>query len=252
MSINIKIDNFEGPFDLLLHLIKKNEMDIYNIKIYEITNQYIQYLKDMKAMDLEIASEFIVIASTLLEIKSKYLLPKPKQDEIAMDSAEDIQKTLVQKLIEYKKFKAVAEYLKSKESNQGIVFTKMPEIIKDNSSDDDNEFIKNITMLDLFNIYNELINRYKLKLNTNNTIESEIPIDAFKIEDKIKYIYDKLKENKNMIFTNIIKECSSKIEIVVTFLAILEMIKLRTINVIQQNNFDEIYLEGISRNEERI
>lgn len=250
MPINIKIDNFEGPFDLLLHLIKKNEMDIYNIKIFEITNQYIQYLKEMKAMDLEIASEFIVIASTLLEIKSKYLLPKPKQDELAVDSAEDIQKLLIDKLIEYKKFKAVAQYLRSRETKQGIIFSKMPEIINDDTNIENNEFIKNITMLDLFNIYNELVNRYKLKLNTNNIIESEIPADTFKIEDKIKYIHEIIKEKNKLIFTNVISECSSKIEVVVTFLAVLELIKLRVIKVIQENNFDEIYLEEIHTNEE--
>src|SRR3712207_4469850 len=110
MSLNIKIENFEGPFDLLLHLIKKNEMDIYDIKIYEITTQYLNYINNMKELDLEVTSEFIVIAATLLEIKSKMLLPKQVVEENEED-AEDPRQELINKLLEYKKFKQVADYL---------------------------------------------------------------------------------------------------------------------------------------------
>ncbi|WP_394896183.1 segregation and condensation protein A, partial [Clostridium baratii] len=106
----IKVADFEGPFDLLLHLIKKNKMNIYNIEIYKITNQYLAYLDTMKEMDLEITSEFIVIAATLIEIKSKSLLPKAKVEE---ELEEDIEKRLVEKLILYKKIKASTEYFKS-------------------------------------------------------------------------------------------------------------------------------------------
>ena len=110
----IKIAKFEGPFDLLLHLIKKHEMDIYNIEINKITNQYIQYLDDMKIMDLEITSEFIVVAATLIEIKSKKLLPVFKEEE---NVEEDLEKNLVEKLIEYKKFKNASLFLKEKYIN---------------------------------------------------------------------------------------------------------------------------------------
>ena len=109
--LKIKIADFEGPFDLLLHLIKKNKMDIYNIEIYKITNQYLESLNEMKEMDLEITSEFVVIAATLIEIKSKKLLPKVKVEE--EESEEDIEKRLMEKLIEYKKFKAVSEFFKN-------------------------------------------------------------------------------------------------------------------------------------------
>ncbi|EQB86689.1 hypothetical protein M918_13070 [Clostridium sp. BL8] len=130
MSLSIKITNFEGPFDLLLHLIKKNEMDIYNIRILEITNQYLDILKQMKEMDLDITSEFIVIAATLIEIKSKILLPKPKVEN-EEENEEDAAKELINKIVLYKKFKVAAEFLLERERETGIMFSKKPEIIEE-------------------------------------------------------------------------------------------------------------------------
>jgi segregation and condensation protein A len=129
MSINIKLDVFEGPLDLLLHLIKKAEVDIYNIPIAEITEQYLEYLKAMEELDLEIASEFIVMAATLLEIKSKMLLPKPKiNEEEAADQDPRIE--LVEKLVEYKKFKEFANFLREITQDYELYF-KEPEVIDD-------------------------------------------------------------------------------------------------------------------------
>ncbi|MCD3283552.1 segregation/condensation protein A, partial [Clostridium botulinum C/D] len=153
MSLNIKIENFEGPFDLLLHLIKKNEMDIYNIRIYEITTQYLKYLNSMKELDLEVTSEFIVIAATLLEIKSKMLLPKQETEENE-DDDEDPRKELINKLLEYKKFKQIANFLKQREENMGFMYSKKPEIIEDIPKDNNNDILKGLTILKLFNVYN--------------------------------------------------------------------------------------------------
>jgi segregation and condensation protein A len=252
MTLNIKIENFEGPFDLLLHLIKKNQMDIYDIKIYEITNQYLQYLDKMKEMDLEITSEFIVIAATLLEIKSRMLLPKSIEDEISADLENDPTKELITKLIEYKKFKRISELYRKMEENTGMVFTKKAEIIEDNRDKEDIDFLKDITMLKLYNLYNELINRYNSKINRENIIEREIPVDLFKIEDKMVYLREKVTKNNHLYFSNLIKECSSKMEVVVTFLALLELIRIKNIKVIQENNFTEIYLERIDSSEKNI
>lgn len=124
----IKINDFEGPFDLLLHLIKKNQMSIYNVKIFEITNQYLKYLSDMKEMDLEITSEFIVVAATLIEIKSKYLLPKPKKQD---EDEEDEEIKLIEKLIVYRKIKGVSSFFKERYLNAGEVYGKKPEIIEE-------------------------------------------------------------------------------------------------------------------------
>ena len=251
LPLKIKIDNFEGPFDLLLHLIKKNEMDIYDIKIYEITNQYLQYLKQFKEMDLEITSEFIVIAATLIEIKSKLLLPKNKADETAVTEEIDPRKILIDKLVEYKKYKAVAEVLRKFEASTGTTYSKKPEIIEEKEKVIDNsELFKGITMLSLFNLYNELINRYNSKINTENRIQKEIPADLYKIEDKMLELKNNLDNIEKIYFTSIIKKCTSKIEVVVTFLAMLELIKQRSARAWQENNFQDIYLERINEDEE--
>lgn len=251
MPLNIKIENFEGPFDLLLHLIKKNKMDIYDIKINDITNQYLEYIKTMKEMDLEITSEFIVLSATLIEIKSKMLLPKYKDNEIAVDEEEkDPRKELVNKLIQYRKFKEAARFFKAREKGIGRMFSKKPEIIEEKKKIVQPEnFLKGITMLHLFEIYNELINYYKNKLNTNNIISREIPLDKFKIEDKMGYIRQTIEYNKKITFSNVIKKCSSKMEIVVTFLALLELIKLKFVIAIQESNFKDIYVERADKYE---
>ena len=202
----IKINDFEGPFDLLLHLIKKNQMNIYNVKIFEITNQYLNYLNNMKEMDLEITSEFIVVAATLIEIKSKYLLPKVKQEE----EEEDDEKILIEKLILYKKIKGVSGYFKDKY---------------------------------LYNIYNNLLEIYNNKQNKANVIQRKIYVDKYKIEDKLEYIRKRIQDENINDFSELIKESECKMETVVTFLALLEMIKQRMIKVYQSDNFGRIIIE---------
>lgn len=244
MALNIKIQNFEGPFDLLLHLIKKNEMDIYDIKIYEITTQYLNYINTMKELDLEVTSEFIVIAATLLEIKSKMLLPKQVVEENEED-VEDPRQELINKLLEYKKFKQVSDYLMNRESTVRFMYSKRPEIIEDIHKDDNADILKDVTILKLFNIYNDLMETYKNKMNTENVIPKEISLDKFKIEDKMVEISEKLKDGSKIGFSKLVSSCEDKIEAIVTFLALLELIKLRVITAIQEGNFKEIYLEGV-------
>lgn len=252
MSLNIKIENFEGPFDLLLHLIKKNKMDIYDIKIYEVTNQYIEYMHTMEEMNLEVTSEFIVIAATLIEIKSKMLLPKAKTDENAVDMDEqDPRKELVDKLLQYRKFKLAAQFFKDKEQGLGRMFSKKPEIIEEKKKSlDSKELLKETTMLHLYEIYNKLINIYRSKINTSNIINKEIPIEKFKIEDKMNYLKESIKLGKKLKFSSIINICSSKVEMIVTFLAMLELIKLKFITVVQEQSFREIYVERVNNYEE--
>lgn len=244
MSVSIKITNFEGPFDLLLHLIKKNEMDIHDVKIYEITNQYLEYIKQMKEMDLEITSEFIVIAATLIEIKSKSLLPKNKVEN-ELEDEQDIAKELLHKLIEYKKFKTVAEFLGKRQENTGIMFSKKPEIIEEKNKDVEIDLFKNITMLDLYNIYNEVMYIYLNKMNTETNIQKRISVDTYRIEDKMVELKEKIKKNPKIHFTKLISTYEYKMEIIVTFLALLELIKLKDIRVVQEGNFKDIYLEGV-------
>jgi len=246
MPLSIKVTNFEGPFDLLLHLIKKNEMNIYDINIFEITNQYLEYLKNMKEMDLEVTSEFIVIAATLIEIKSKHLLPKNKEEQSA-EEENDVEKELLNKLIEYRKFKVIAENLKMREQNAGIMFSKKPEIIEEDTKNiKEIDFLKNITMLELYNLYNNLMQAYINKMNTENIINKKILVDEYKIEDKMEELKEKIDCFGKIHFTKLIYGYSSKIEVIVTFLALLELIKIKSVRVIQESNFKDIYLERVN------
>ncbi|MGK0468628.1 segregation/condensation protein A [Clostridium sp.] len=246
MPLSIKITNFEGPFDLLLHLIKKNEMNIYDINIFEITNQYLDYLKCIVEMDLEVTSEFIVIAATLIEIKSKYLLPKSK-DEHSKEEENDIEMELLNKLIEYKKYKHIAENLKIMEQDAGIMFSKKPEIIiEDTFNIVETDFLKNVTMVSLYNLYNDLMQNFRNKMNTDNIINQRIKMEEYKIEDKMEELKEKLIFLGRVHFTDLISGYSSKLEAIVTFLALLELIKTQSVIVIQENNFKDIRLERVN------
>jgi len=243
MPLTIKVTNFEGPFDLLLHLIKKNEMNIYDINIFEITNHYLEYLKSMKEMDLDVTSEFIVIAATLIQIKSIRLLPKNKEEN-SCDEEKDIEAELLNKLIEYKKYKLIAGNLKMQEQVAGIMFHKKPEIIEeDNKNAKEIDFLKDIEMLDLYNIYNNLIQQYINKMNVDTIINKKILVDEYKIEDKMEELKDALDLFGKVYFSKLIYGYSSKIEVIVTFLALLELIKIRSVRVIQESTFKDIYLE---------
>lgn len=242
----IKINDFEGPFDLLLHLIRKNQMDIYNVQIYSITNQYLNYLNTMKEMDLEITSEFIVVAATLIEIKSKHLLPK----QIVEEDEEDNEKMLIEKLILYKKIKGVSAYFKDKYLNSGEIYSKKPEIIEEKKEPINNtDLFKNVTLLDLYNIYNNLLEIYNNKQNKANVIERKIFVDKYKIEDKLDYIVEKIKNGHIKTFKDLVVDSECKMETIVTFLALLEMIKQRMINVYQTENFANIIIERRNENE---
>lgn len=242
--MNIKIQDFEGPFDLLLHLIKKNKMDIYNVNIYDITIQYIDYINKLKEMDLDIASEFVVMAATLLEIKSQSLLPKkPKKEND--NSEEDLQKLLFDRLLEYKKFKKVSEYLLTKYISKGNVYFKKPEIIlqKKDFQVDLSEIFKDMDILKFYLKYKSLIDAYVEKQNVSNPIQTNIYVDKFKVQDKI----DNLKKFKfsTLKFDEIVEGCSEKIEIIVTFIALLELVRQKYFKVVQVDKFSNIIIEKI-------
>lgn len=243
--MNIKIENFEGPFDLLLHLIKKNKMDIYNINIYSLTVKYIDYINKLKEMDLDIASEFIVMAATLIELKSRSLLPKKLKAKAEENEEEDYQKVLFDRLIDYKKFKKVSEYLMSKYISSGNVYFKKPDIIlqKKDVSIDINEVFKGMTILDFYIKYKSLLNAYLEKQNISNPIQTSIYIDKFKIEDKINHLKKVIKPIFK--FNEVIEECEEKIEIIVTFIAVLELVKQEYFKVEQHDKFTDIIIEKI-------
>lgn len=239
--LKVKVADFEGPFDLLLHLIKKQKMDIYNVEIYKITAQYLKYLEDMKSMDLNITSEFIVVAASLIEIKSKKLLPVYKD---IIEDEEDVEKNLLEKLIEYKKIKEAAIFLRSISNYKGEVYTKKPEIIEEKLIEKKEEdLFKNLTLIDLYNLYTKLLDEYLEKENKDSIIENKIYLDKYKVEDKMEFLFNLFCNDKIIKFKDIIKEAESKIEAIVTFLALLELIKIKVVNVYQEDNFTDILIE---------
>lgn len=237
MTYQIKIHNFEGPFDLLFHLIEKAEVDIYDIPIADITNQYLEYIYEMENLDLESASEFIVMAATLIQIKSKMLLPKESNpfDEITADGL-DPRAELVEKLLEYKKYKEVSETFKDMELKNLDIVYKPAEIIDDV---DEDKMLLNITLTDIINAFQEIIIRYKESTNENN-LEQQILEEEFTVDDKIEEIRIVLIQKKKMIFRDLFLNAKSKLEIVITFLALLELIRLREIQAYQNTVYGDI------------
>jgi len=237
VSIKFKLEKFEGPLDLLLHLIEKAEVDIYDIPISEIAQQYLEYLEFMQEMDLEVASEFLVMAATLVEIKSKMLLPKPKKEDNSTQEI-DPREELVQKLIEYKKYKEFTLLLKDKFEVYEKVFYKTPEPIEDYLSD-----FTSITGVST-DLLAKTLNSILQKNSTSSKRKyREIHREIYTVDDKIKEISRLLVVKSIFYFEELFNRKSNKYEIIVTFLAILELVKRKFITVEQYMSFDKILVK---------
>lgn len=242
MRYEVILDTFQGPLDLLLHLIDKAEVDIYDIPISEITEQYIIYIKKMHELDLKVTSEFLLMASTLLEIKSKMLLPKDIKNKECKTSDEneesDPRLDLVEKLVEYRKYKMVSKKFKKREKIQRKVFNKPKEdlsYIIDNKPSLEELDLEQL-VLTLNNILKNQDKNYKpLRID-------EIQRDEYTLSKCIERISNKLKENKKMKFSKLFNKNTTKNEIVVTFLSVLELAKLKKITIIQEKNFSDILI----------
>lgn len=234
--MNFKINEFEGPLDLLLHLIKENKMDIMNIEIELITEQYITYLNEQEKMNLEIASEYLVMASELIELKSKLLLPNQKT-ETEEDEEVDPREELVNRLLEYQAYKEITNVLKEKEELRKEIYTKSPENIK-NYVEENSKLSSDITLDDLVEAFKKYLERkkeskpLKTKVTTN-----EISVSSRRLE--IKSI---LKKKPRVSFFELFPVLNKEY-IVATFLAILEMAKNKELKITQEKNFDDIICE---------
>lgn len=237
---NLVIQNFEGPLDLLLHLITKHKMDIFDISLSELTDKYIEYLNKMNELNLDVASDFVVMASMLLDIKAKKLLPEmdKKDDEEVELTEEDI----ISRIIEYKKYKEISNTILEMYNNNFGSFTKPFEKIKYNSntSYDGEKFSTN----KIHDIYIWILQRNKNKINKNaKEIEKIAVYEKYTVQDKVKQIVKYLNNNKSMIFNNMysVDKCNN-IEIVTAFLGALELSKLKKVGIEQDYLFSDIVI----------
>jgi segregation and condensation protein A len=237
MEYKVKINEFEGPIDLLLHLIKEANIDIYDIKLEEVTKSYLDYIKAMEKLNLSIASEYLVMAAELIELKSKSLLPR-KHDEESDDYEEDPREILIKKLIDYKQYKEITNVFKELEHNRQFIFTKLPTNLSDYS---DYKAIKNtgeLSVDDLVQAFHNFLKKKELEKPLHTTITKK----ELSVNERTRDIRNILKKNKKMEFEELF-DTFTKEYIVVTFLSILELAKQEEIIITQDNHFDKIYLE---------
>jgi len=240
MSYKIKLELFEGPLDLLLYLVKKDHLNIYDIPIAKVTEQYLLYLNLMQFLDLNIAGEFLVMAATLMQIKSKMLLPAEKSEE--EQEQEDPRQELVKRLLEYEKFKEIAESLQQKELSQKEVF-KRPKIEIDKGPVEGKETYFEASIFDLINAFSQALK------DVPKEVFYEVIKDEFTVEEKIHEILHLLLVTPSVVLSGLFSKAKNKMEIVVIFLSILELMRMKEIICRQKELFHEI---EITRNKENI
>ncbi len=247
MELQFKLEVFEGPLDLLLHLIDKNKVDIYDIPIAEITDQYMEYVDEMKRQDLNIMSEFLVMAATLLAIKAKMLLPSEEVEE----EEEDPRAELVEKLVEYKMYKCMSYELKDMQVSADQVLYKLPtipqEVLSYEEPIDVMELTSDLTLRKLNEIFQELLRKEKGRVDPIRSKFGQIKREEISLEDKIAYLKDFCLSHESFSFRALFKEDSTKTEIIVTFLAVLELIKSGVINIRQDQIFDDIKITTVQQ-----
>ncbi len=249
MDINIKIEAFEGPMELLLHLIAKNKMNIYDIPIAELTDQYLSCIDTLDIGSMDSMSEFLVMAATLIEIKSRMLLPKPETED--EEEEEDPREALINRLIEYKRFKEMADELNYRQKTAGYSYYKMPdkqliERIRKDVPKSMDDILYGADMDMLMAAFEDVLRRREVKTDKVRAGFNSVTRELFTIEDKKKHIQNLLALNSKITFRSIFRKKASKNEIVVTFLAMLELIKIKQIFINQSGLFGEIVITPYS------
>lgn len=246
MAIPVKLEVFEGPLDLLLHLIDKNKIDIYDIPIVTITEQYLEYVNSMDKEDLNVVSEFLVMAATLIDIKSKMLLPKQVNEE---GEEEDPRDELVKKLLEYKMYKYMSLELRDRELDAGRSLYKKPtvpeEVLKYEAPIDLDALLSDVTLIKLNEVFQSVMKRQEDKVDPIRSKFGNIEKEEVALPDKMKYVRTYAKHHKRFSFRHLLMEQTTKMHIIVTFLAILEMMKIGEIVILQENTFDDIIIESL-------
>lgn len=243
MAISVKLEVFEGPLDLLLHLIEKNKVDIYDIPIVEITAQYLEYIQAMETEDMNVMSEFLVMAATLLDIKCRMLLPKEVNEE---GEEEDPRAELVQKLLEYKMYKYMSFELRDRQVDAGRtlfkVMTLPKEIEEYKPPVDFKELLGGADLSKLQNLFRTVMRRQEDKIDPVRSTFGRIEKDEIDIEEKTAYIEEYVKSHKTFSFRVLLEKQRSRMELIVTFLVVLEMMKTGLISIVQEEIFDDIMI----------
>ena len=243
MGIPVKLEVFEGPLDLLLHLIDKNKVDIYDIPIVEITNQYMEYIEAMEQQDLNIMSEFLLMAATLLDIKCRMLLPAEVNED---GEEEDPRAELVEQLLQYKMYKYMSYELKDRQMDgERLMFKSqtLPDEVKEYETPVDlDALLDGLTLARLNSIFKDVMKRQSDKIDPVHSTFGKIEKEEVTVEDKLEYLNQYITSHKKFSFRDLLKKQKSKTQLVVTFLAILEMMKMGTIWVEQENTFDDIII----------
>ena len=243
MAISVKLEVFEGPLDLLLHLIDKNKIDVYDIPIAEITEQYLDYIRKMPTEDMNVMSEFLVMAATLLDIKCKMLLPREVNEE---GEEEDPRAELVERLLEYKMYKYMAYELKDRQTDAEQVLYRVKNLPKEVASYrpplNYEELLGDLTLNKLQDIFQSMLKRQEDKIDPVRSNFGKIEKDEIDMDAKMVYIEDYVRSHRTFSFRSLLEKQHSKVEIIVTFMVILEMMKLGRIGITQENLFDDIQI----------
>lgn len=246
MAIDVKLQVFEGPLDLLLHLIEKNQVNIYDIPIVIITEQYLEYIEEMQAQDLDVMSEFLVMAATLISIKAKMLLPKEEEEA---EEEEDPRAELVRRLLEYKMYKYAATELKDMELDASYALFKeatIPKEVAEYKEDiDPVELCDGLTLSKLNEIFRMVMKKQVDKIDPIRSKFGTIEKEEVSIEDKMQSIRNDVRGLKGISFRTLLEIQASKINVIVTFMAILELMKVGAVTVRQEGLFGDIVIDSL-------
>ncbi|MBB5039047.1 segregation/condensation protein A [Prosthecobacter dejongeii] len=229
----VKLEIFEGPLDLLLYLIKKDEIDIYDVSIGRITKQYLDYINTFKMLNIEVASEFIVMAANLMYLKSRELLPQTQQPPDEDADEEDPRWELIRQLVEYKKFKDVAQFLGTQEVKADEFFATTPELPDLSAPAPD--VVGQVGIFDLIRAFQKVLKRFE-----NSTDIREIVSDRYSVADKIEHLLEAIPMGERVRFDSLFSSAASRVEVIVTFLAMLELMKLNHLMVEQEQMLGDI------------
>ena len=243
MALVVKLEHFEGPLDLLLYFIERDKVDIYDIPIVQITQQYLDYLEQMKEENLNIMSEFLVMAATLIDIKCKMLLPKEVDED---GNEEDPRDELVQQLLEYKMYKYMSYELKDRQLDAAKAYYKGPsmpqEILDFRPPVDYDELLGDMTLQKLNHIFQDIMKRQEDRVDPIRSTFGKLEKDEISLSDKQHYIFHYLSEHEKCSFRELLEKQSSKMEVIVSFLVVLELMKIGEIEIVQDNLFDDIWI----------